>query len=96
MTTHRAKFRPQARRELRDAQAWYEEQVEGLGLEFAKAVDVALDTICEHPDSFAVVDAPYRQYVMRRFPFSIVYRIAEDRVVVVAVHHQRRQPRRWG
>jgi hypothetical protein len=36
-------FRPEAEEELLEAQAWYEARAAGLGLEFARAVDVAVE-----------------------------------------------------
>jgi hypothetical protein len=36
-------FRPEARRELLEAQAWYEARATGLGLEFGRAVDAAVE-----------------------------------------------------
>ena len=35
-------FRPEAQRELLQAQDWYEERSPGLGFEFARAVDSAV------------------------------------------------------
>ena len=35
-------FRPEARAELLEAQAWYESRATGLGLEFARVVDAAV------------------------------------------------------
>jgi toxin ParE1/3/4 len=36
-----------------------------------------------------------RRFVMRRFPFSIVYYIVDDIVRVVAVAHGKRRPGYW-
>lgn len=38
----RVLFRPQARTEVVEAQAWYESRATGLGLEFARLVDAAV------------------------------------------------------
>jgi plasmid stabilization system protein ParE len=32
---------------------------------------------------------------LRRFPYSLFYRIIDDQVIVVACMHGRRHPRRW-
>ncbi|HEY9106710.1 MAG TPA: hypothetical protein VIN58_08510 [Roseateles sp.] len=39
-------FRPEARIELFDAQAWYEARALGLGLEFVRAFEAALQSAC--------------------------------------------------
>jgi plasmid stabilization system protein ParE len=93
--TSRVAFRPQARAEVRKAQAWYDKQVEGLGQEFGRALDAAVAAIAEHPQAFPKVYGEFRQCVMRRFPYSIFFRITAATIVVVAVHHHSRDPARW-
>jgi plasmid stabilization system protein ParE len=93
--TPRVLFRPGARVELREAQRWYEEQVAGLGVEFAKAVERAVEAIVQYPLAFTEVEPEFRQCVMPRFPYSLIYRVRESTIVIVAVHHQRRDPDAW-
>jgi plasmid stabilization system protein ParE len=93
--TPRVVFGRLARTDVRQARQWYEEQIAGLGLEFARAVDAAIEAIGERPEAFAQVYGEFRQCVMRRFPYTIFFRIHRDRIVVVAVHHQRRDPTSW-
>lgn len=35
------------------------------------------------------------RYVLDRFPYSVLYAVASDRVWVVAVAHQHRRPGYW-
>jgi hypothetical protein len=42
-------FRPEAQRELQEAQDWYEERSPGLGFEFARAVDAAVARVLRIP-----------------------------------------------
>jgi len=93
--TPRVVFRPLARAELREARRWYEEQVPGLGLEFAKAVERAVEAVADYPLAFTEVEPEFRQCVMPRFPYSLIYRVRESTIVIVAVHHQRRDPDAW-
>lgn len=88
-------FRPLARAELHQARKWYETQVPGLGIEFARAVDAGLEAIRRYPESFGVVSEHYRRCVLRRFPYSLVYRLMPDTIVVLAVHHHHRDPQEW-
>jgi plasmid stabilization system protein ParE len=30
-----------------------------------------------------------------RFPYSVIYRVAVKEIVIVAIHHHKRDPRRW-
>ena len=93
--TPRVVFRPAARAEARQARRWYEQQIPGLGVEFARAVDAAVAAIQQRPQAFPQVYGEFRQCVMRRFPYTIYFRLRPDQVVIVAVHHQRRDPRTW-
>jgi len=70
--TPRVVFRPEARRELFEARRWYEERIAGLGLEFARAVEGAIDPIRAHPQSFRQVHGEHRRCLVRRFPYSVV------------------------
>ncbi len=56
-------------------------------------LEAALATICEAPHRWAVVGGA-RRYVMRPFPFMIIYRVANEVVDVIAVSHTSRRPGR--
>lgn len=55
-------------------------------------LDVALDRIGEAPRTWPPYIAGTRRYLLRRFPFFVVFREVGDRVQIVAVAHARRQP----
>jgi len=88
-------FRPEAQEEILAAQAWYEERSSGLGLEFARALDVAVERIRRTPTAFASLEAQYRHLMLRRFPYSIVYHATGAEIVVVSCFHHRRKPSSW-
>ena len=48
----RVLFRPEARSELLEAQAWYESRATGLGLEFARVVEAAVASASRSPTAF--------------------------------------------
>ncbi len=85
-------FRPQARSEVLAAQAWYESRATGLGLEFARAVDAAVASAVRNPGAFALIAGSWRRVLLRRFPFSLVYRVRGDEFLVIAVFHHHRDP----
>lgn len=45
-------FRPEAEAELFEAQAWYESRSQGLGIEFAQAVTVAVESVLRMPFAY--------------------------------------------
>ncbi|MCH7532352.1 MAG: type II toxin-antitoxin system RelE/ParE family toxin [Gemmatimonadetes bacterium] len=86
---------PAALAELTEASAFYEERAPGLGRDlFEEAVRV-FQLIGENPSIAAEFEEPYRRYLCRRFPFSVVYRESRGGVRVLAVMHQRRRPGYW-
>lgn len=89
------RVRPEARRELLEAQAWYEQRAPGLGLEFARAVDAAISRAARMPLAYPIIEADFRHVVLRRFPYSVIYHATESELVVVSFFHHRRRPRSW-
>lgn len=83
-------FRPEARREVLEAQAWYESRATGLGLEFARAVEGAVASAARNPEAFAQIAGACRRVLLRKFPFSLVFRARADELLVIAVFHHRR------
>lgn len=91
-----ARFTAEARRELLDAVAWYEAHRTDLGREFSAVVADALLRIAASPATWPQVGSKgLRRFVLRRFPYTLVYGIESDQVIVVAVAHMRRKPGFW-
>lgn len=88
----RVVLRPEARREIAEAQAWYEARAVGLGFEFVRAVDAAIGKASRMPLAFPSIDADLRHVLLRRFPYSVVYHALAAELVVVACFHHRRDP----
>lgn len=88
-------FRPEAQKEVLAAQSWYEDRVAGLGHEFARAVDEAIERIRKTPTAYPSLDTPYRHLMLRKYPFSIVYHATDSEVVVVSCFHHLRKPASW-
>ncbi|MCB9760182.1 MAG: type II toxin-antitoxin system RelE/ParE family toxin [Alphaproteobacteria bacterium] len=89
-------FKPEALDELEEAAAWYEARRPGLGMEFLAEIERLNRLIRDHPEACPIwrVGYPYRRAVARRFPYVLFY-LVEDRVVVMAVAHARREPGYW-
>ncbi|MGH2583431.1 MAG: type II toxin-antitoxin system RelE/ParE family toxin [Dehalococcoidia bacterium] len=89
-------FHSQARAELDEAIAYYEERKSGLGLALLAAVERATGTIRRHPQLGAPYKAThFRSYLLQRFPYVIFYTELEDAIWIVAIAHGRRQPGYW-
>lgn len=92
---YRIVLRPQVEQDIAEAQGWYEQRRPGLGRGFLSAVDDAIANAAEEPLRFAQVHGPTRRAVLRRFPSGLYFRVAGDEIVVLAVMHGGRDPRRW-
>ncbi|MBS0487473.1 MAG: type II toxin-antitoxin system RelE/ParE family toxin [Proteobacteria bacterium] len=88
-------FRPEARRELIEAQRWYESRAPGLGFEFARAVDAAVARALRMPLAFPRIDDEFRHVITRKFPYSLIYHASTEEMVVVSCFHHRRRPDSW-
>ena len=86
---------PAANLEIREAAAWYESQARGLSSEFLRAVAERFGQIERNPRLFAEIHAEIRRAKVRRFPYSVFYRIGETRITVEACLHQHRDPQDW-
>ncbi|MGQ0736338.1 MAG: type II toxin-antitoxin system RelE/ParE family toxin [Acidobacteriota bacterium] len=83
--------------ELTDAISWYERQRAGLGGDLFDALIKTIDLIQTHPEigTLCTTRRPSRQLLVTGFPYSVVYRIRDDDIYVVAVAHTSRRPNYW-
>jgi len=87
--------RPEANRDIDAAAHWYEEQQAGLGIDFLDELEVMLTYLESNPFLFQAFSDSFRQAPLHRFPYVVIYRIEEpDTVVVLAVFHTERDPRK--
>ena len=95
MNGARVRFVPAAGREAEDALAWYLQRSLKAAESFLREFDRGLALIAESPRLWPRFEAGTRRYVLRKFPYSIIYRLITERIEVVAVAHQRRRPGYW-
>lgn len=89
------RFHPEAVAEAAASRTFYEEQAPGLGDAFAEELDHALSQITESPAAWPPYESGTRRYLLRRFPFFVVFRHFKDQIQVVAVMHAKRRPGYW-
>ena len=90
----------QAAEEAMAAANWYDMEREGLGTEFANAVEIAIDLIEE--DILPLSPMPgkssakgVKRLILKRFPYDIVVIEGETEIAVIAVAHHSRKPGYW-
>ncbi|HEY4125553.1 MAG TPA: type II toxin-antitoxin system RelE/ParE family toxin [Rhizomicrobium sp.] len=90
----RVLFRQEAENDVAEAFAWYESRSKGLGADFLRALDVAVSSIQRRPSLHREIAPGRRRVLLRRFPYSVVYYLHNEDLVIVACFHGKRDPRR--
>ena len=89
------KFHPEADFEMMEAAVFYETQQQDLGKRFLSMVQESLNHIQINPNLYPVIHLDVRRCITKTFPFNVLFRINPDRIVIVAVMHQKRNPDYW-
>jgi toxin ParE1/3/4 len=88
-----------AQYEIDNAADHYELESPGLGFDFISELQAAFALLQEQHYSGRLVEVDaylqLREYVLRRFPYCIVYDIHNDEMAIVAIAHQSRRQRYW-
>ena len=79
---------------------WYDKECEGLGTEFANAVEIAIDLIEEDILPFSPMPGKsgakgVKRLILKRFPYDIVVIEGGSEIVVIAIAHDSRKPGYW-
>jgi len=86
---------PEAIAEANGARMWYAERSSIAADAFMVELDDAIESICNRPDRWPIYSHGTRRYLMKRFPFLVVYRVTDDKLQVIAVAHGKRKPGYW-
>lgn len=89
------RFHPEAIAEFDAAVDWYRERSEQAAEAFVAEVEHAIVKIAEHPSIWTEYLHGTRKYLLRRFPYLLIYVFYETKVQVVAVAHGSRRPGYW-
>jgi plasmid stabilization system protein ParE len=84
-----------ARAEMAEAKRYYELQQRGLGLAFQHEAAISAKRVLEQPLAWQVEIDPVRRFLFNRFPYKMLYVIRGERIIVLAVAHQHRNPDYW-
>jgi len=84
-----------AQEDIRKTIQYYEAEVEGLGKDFWEIVEQSAEKLLAFPLSSQYFREPYRRFLIRRFPYGIVYRIDNNRIFIAVVMLLKRAPYFW-
>jgi plasmid stabilization system protein ParE len=81
--------------EMTEASAFYEAATSGLGSDFLDEIQRVIHLLRQHPELGRSIDHGFRQAPLYRFPFSLIYTLEVDAILIIAIAHQRRRPGYW-
>jgi plasmid stabilization system protein ParE len=94
MPVYTITFRQRAIKEYAESTAWYKQSSLQASEAFVATIEAALNSIAKSPYSYKNSYKKFYEVKTRRFPFSLVYFIDEERqaVVITTLFHHKRKP----
>ncbi len=74
------------------ARDYYDQLVTDLGKKFILEVEFVFKRIRTNPLEFPIVFNDFRKALLRKFPYSIIYRFEGEKIQILAIAHQKRKP----
>ena len=89
----RLEYHPSTITDLNRAIESYEGQRPGLGAECRAEVYAAIERVHQSPKRHRIIGEDIHRCFVRRFPFSILYRVIDDEVIrILVIRHHRQRP----
>jgi len=79
-----------AEKELTEAIEYYEQESTDAAIRFIDIFESTLELIRVHPKRYPIYGKGIRAKVLEVFPFSVLYHVDDDEVVVISLHHHKR------
>lgn len=84
-----------ARKDIAEAQDWYRREGPTLAASFREELDRQFARVLRRPTQFPLARADVRRAKLRRFPYSLFFRVMSDGIYVIACFHSSRDPDIW-
>lgn len=91
----RSRFISAAEEEFSEAVTYYENAETGLGVDFVFTILNCIDRLEKFPLLGTPTDEGFRSFPIDKFPFSIIYAVNSEEIVIFAVAHNSRRPGYW-
>ncbi len=88
-------FHPDASAEALAIHDHYFDVASTLAEDFQTELERSRTVIARSPNTWPQYDHGTHRYLMKRFPYFVVYRVAETRIEVIAIAHERQRPGYW-
>ena len=81
--------------ELERAVDRYADRSPPVAAAFFDAIRSGVERLETFPKSAPVLEAPVRRLVLQTYPFSVLYYLKDDTIVIVAIMHHKQEPGYW-
>ena len=88
-------FHIKAKKELFNIEIWYLEKNVNVHKKFVIAFFEMMDVLKRNPKIFAKVYNNKRKANLKKFPYSIVFFIEENKIFIISIFHHSRNPLIW-
>jgi toxin ParE1/3/4 len=95
MTLWSVELHPDAAAEVSAAVQWYRERSETAADAFVAELDRAMEKIADSPEMWPKYVRKTQRFLLRHFPFGVVYRKKPGKIQILAMAHARRKPAYW-
>lgn len=86
-------YHPRVPTEVREAVQYYEEISQKLGDDFWNELTQALEYARQFPEHHHFDAGGHRRSNLKRFPYHFLFQEKEDRIRIIVVRHNRRDPK---
>ena len=73
----------------------YDEQSTPAAASFAEEIDLAIKAVQNSPLTFPIFEGDVRVKLVHKFPYSVLYHVQGQEVVILSIIHQERKPGYW-
>lgn len=91
---YKIELHPEAVIDLEQAFEWYEFKKKGLGKALVLELDKSLERIRLYPQHYQVIDFGLQAVLLKKFPYKVIFKLLDSKIVVLAIFHQKRNPKR--
>lgn len=91
----RVRFAEAALADLVEARAFYGKRRREARIGYNREVRRAVALLREHPEAGKPAGKTAREYVIDVYPYTLIYYIADQEIVIAAVAHHSRDPDFW-
>ena len=88
-------FHPDASAEVLAIHDHYVAVAPVLGEDFQNELERSRSVIARTPNTWPKYIHGTQRYLMKRFPYFVVFRVAVNRIEIIAIAHERQRPGYW-